>query len=76
MRIDFKGIGNSVVSFVPDEALFEYERGVAFHIFDAPILLALLIHHDVELLHWLQVHTIKLYVHLDYLSGFLGDHVI
>lgn len=57
-------------------ALFEYERSVPRHVLVPSILLALFIHHDIELIYWLNFEAIHFKMHLDDIPCLLGHHII
>jgi hypothetical protein len=76
MLIDFKRIRHSVRTLVSYEAFFKNERRIFLHILDPPILLSLLIYHNVQFFYWLLVLPIKLNMHLYYFSGLSRHYII
>lgn len=67
---------HTICALVSNEALFEDEWRIPLHILNSSILLSLLIHYDVEFLHWLLVLPIQLNMHLNHFASLASNNII
>ena len=74
--IDLKSVCNSTCASTFDEAFFKDQRCISLHILCTTLLFAKLIYHNIELFYRLKLWAIKLHMHLNDVSRFLGNDVI
>ena len=74
--ISLERISHPVVPLTFHEAFLEDQRSILLHIPRPSILLALLIHHHLQFINWLNLNSTHFNIHLNDIPGLLGHHIV